>query len=251
MGYCENVETIKQEKTDNTGEPSQDTSRAKLAVFDFDGTCIEGNSPVLLVFYLAKLNMLRKRVLIRIIAWAIAYKFRLPQNESWVRGLVFRAFRDKPKSEADKFLYEFYDLVVDERFRPRAEEEMKKRSAEGCEVVVVSATFEPIVKRAMESRPFQQQISTRMCVTEDGHYTCEVEGEPIEGAEKICAVTRYANEKYGEQGWDLAYAYGDHHSDRTLLQAAEKAYAVTPDKPLKRTAKQEGWSILDWTYSFK
>lgn len=242
------MEVPAQTNNDAKIEDEQVGKRVKLAVFDFDGTSIEGNSPVLLVFYLAKRNMLRKRVLIRIIAWALAYKFRLPQNESWVRGLVFRAFRDKPKEEVDEFLYEFYDTVVDKRFRPKAEEAMIARGAEGCEVVVVSATFEPIVKRAMEKHPFMYQISTRMCVDAEDHYTCEVEGEPIEGSEKIHAVTQFANEKYGEQGWYLAYAYGDHHSDRTLLQAAKEAFAVTPDKPLRRTAHQEGWPILDWTY---
>ncbi len=47
-----------------------------IAAFDFDGTAIQGNSPVLLVRYLQKRGMLGKRVIGKILAWAAAYKLR-------------------------------------------------------------------------------------------------------------------------------------------------------------------------------
>ncbi|MDE8703862.1 hypothetical protein PZH32_12970, partial [Adlercreutzia equolifaciens] len=45
---------------------------------------------------------------------------------------------------------------------------------------------------------------------------------------------------------ELAYAYGDHHSDRAKLGEARHACAVTPDRPLTRTDNAEGYEILDW-----
>lgn len=225
-------------------------SPVRLAVFDFDGTSMEGNSPVILVWYLAQRGMLSKRVLIRIIVWAIAYKLRLPQNECWVRGLVFRAFRGRPKVEVDQFLADFYDAQIEKRFRPKAQEAMYKHQEEGCRVVVVSATFEPIIARAMERHPFDSETATIMHVDEEGCYTCEVEGEPIEGAQKLHVVTTRADQKYGKGNWELTYAYGDHHSDKTLLEAALYPHAVTPDRPLRRAARKNGWPILDWTYQY-
>ena len=65
---------------------------AEIAAFDFDGTCISGNSPVILVSHLVRKGLLGKGTLLRILCWAAAYKLRLPQNESWVRGAVFSAF---------------------------------------------------------------------------------------------------------------------------------------------------------------
>ena len=44
----------------------------KIAAFDFDGTSIQGNSPVILVRHLRKLDMLRKRVISKVLAWAAA-----------------------------------------------------------------------------------------------------------------------------------------------------------------------------------
>lgn len=227
---------------DSNGAPE----RAELVVFDFDGTSISGNSPVLLVRYLAARKMLAPSVLARIMAWAVAYKLRLPQNEAWVRGLVFTAFRGMPASEVDAFLRTFYDEVVAKRFRAAADEAMREHARLGRTVVVVSATFEPIVERARELHPFAFQVSTRMKKAADGTYMCEVEGLPVEGAEKLAAIRRFADARFGAGKWELAYAYGDHHSDRTILSAARTAFAVTPDRPLARTARKEGWRILDW-----
>jgi len=230
----------------DTGQIAPLNKPVQLAVFDFDGTSISGNSPVILVRYLYRHKLISKSILLRIVLWALAYKLRLPQNESWVRGLVFRAFCGKQQTAVDQFLREFYDSEVDSRFRSKANETMKQHQEAGDVVIVVSATFEPIIKRAMDFHPIDHQISTRMHVDSTGAYTCEVEGEPVEGAEKVNAVTRFADEEYGVGNWELAYAYGDHHSDRELLQVATHAFAIDPDHPLKRTVSKEGWQILNW-----
>jgi HAD superfamily hydrolase (TIGR01490 family) len=218
----------------------------RLAVFDFDGTSISGDSPVLLVRHLAKHRLIGKRVLGKIILWGCAYKLRLPQNETWVRGLVFSAFCGKPQAEVDAYLRDFYDSAIDRLFRKKAECAMREHEAQGHTVLIVSATFEPLVIRATEKHPFHHQIATRMAVDEEGNYTCKVEGLPVEGAEKLNAVRRFADEAYGKGRWELSYAYGDHHSDRTLLESATVPFAVNPDKPLLRTARRAGWDILDW-----
>ena len=219
---------------------------AQLAVFDFDGTSIAGNSPVLLVRHLTSRGMLKPSAVLRIVAWALAYKLRLPQNESWVRSLVFSAFEGRPAAEVDRFLADFYDDAVSPLFRPAADAAMREHARAGHVVVVISATFEPIILRAMQHHPFENQISTRMRVAPDGTYTREVEGLPVEGEQKLVAVTEFGDARFGAGNWELAYAYGDHHSDRAVLSAARHAFAVSPDKPLSRTARRQGWPVLDW-----
>lgn len=220
--------------------------QVELAVFDFDGTSISGNSPVMLVRRLVHRRMLKVSVVARILLWAAAYKLRLPQSESWVRGLVFRAYAGMPKEAVDERLRAFYDETIACRFREQADAAMRMHREAGRVVVVVSATFEPIVERARERHPFDMQVSTRMGVDAQGNYTCRVEGEPVEGEEKPRAIARLADERFGKGNWTIAYAYGDHHSDRPMLSLAKHAVAVNPDRPLARTARQEGWEIVDW-----
>lgn len=229
----------------NVGTKKQGAVR--IAVFDFDGTCIDGNSPVLLVKHLAARRMLRPSVLGRICLWGLAYKLHLPQNESWVRGLVFTAFEGVPQQEADAFLAAFYDEKIDGIVRPAALEEIERRRAEGDVIVSVSATFAPIVDRAIEARGlFDVAIATNMRVDAEGRYTCEVACTPTEGAEKPRALARWADARYGSGNWELVAAYGDHYSDRPLLEAAAEPFAVTPGPTLARYAKDAGWPVLTW-----
>ncbi len=177
---------------------------------------------------------------------AIAYKLRLPQNESWVRGQVFSVFRGKPVPEVNTYLNGFYTDHVAERFRAPIAELMAEHVRAGHVVVCVSATFEPIIAQAMCEHPIQFGIATRMQVDERGLYTNKVEGLPVEGAEKLAALTEVADNLFGAGGWELGWAYGDHHSDSKLLAAAEHGFAVMPDRPLTREAQARGWEILEW-----
>ena len=225
---------------------AQTTQPVKVVAFDFDGTALDGNSPVILVKYLVKRHMLPPTVVARIVAWAAAYKLRLPQNEAWVRGLVFRAFSGMKVEEVDKFLRDFYDECCDARFRQQAEDAMNSWRAVGAKIAFVSATFEPIILQAMTKHPIDLQISTRMKKADDGTYTCEVEGEPVEGEQKMIELRRLCNGLWGPGGWELEAAYGDHHSDRSMLAAANQGFAVCPDRPLSRTAKECGYTVLEW-----
>ena len=225
---------------------NQTTDKVRVAVFDFDGTSIEGSSPSWLVNRLIFERKISPITSLKIGFWGLAYKWHLPQNEAWVRGQVFKAFEGKPREEVDAYLTGFYDKYIAKRFRPQADEAMQKCRDEGCEVVVVSASFEPIVLRAMESHPFDHQISTRMKIAEDGTYTREVDGRPIEGDEKMVALRHWCDGRFGEGNWEIAYAYADHHSDRPLLAAATHPFAVTPNTGMSKIAKEEGWPVLDW-----
>ena len=118
----------------------------------------------------------------------------------------------------------------------------------GVEVVIVSATFGPIVRRAQEFEPFDVSLCTEMEVDANGNYTRRVDGECVEGEAKVRAITKWANEKYGAGNWELSCAFGDHHSDIPMLSRAADAFAITPDSTLSRTARENGWHALDWNY---
>ena len=98
----------------------------KVAVFDFDDTSIEGSSPSWLVNRLIFEFKISPITSLKIGFWGIAYKWKLPQNEAWVRGQVFKAFEGKPKVEVDRYLTEFYDKYIAKRFRPKADEAMRQ-----------------------------------------------------------------------------------------------------------------------------
>lgn len=218
----------------------------RIAAFDFDGTCIRGNSPVMLVKHLAFSGKLKLGTILRIIWWAIRYKFHWPQNESSVRELVFTAFAGKPQQEVDAYLEQFGVEKVAWRFRPEAHKTMAEHVREGHVVLLLSATFEPILSKIVPQHPIQYEISTRMSVDANGNYMTKVEGLPVEGAEKLNALRRFADAEFGEGRWALDWAYCDHYSDYDLLSAAKNPFAANPTSTLTKIAKRENWPIIMW-----
>ncbi len=233
-----------------TSAPSSAHHPVKLAVYDFDGTSINGSSPALLVANLARRKDISLITIWRILLWGAAYKLHLPLHEEHARELVFTAFRGKPKEKVDAYLADFYNKHIAKRFRPAAVRSMKKNSAAGDVVMIVSASFEPIVTCAIKAHPYiSYQLSTRMATNSEGLYTGGVEGKPVAGTHKLESVRDFADAQFGKNNWVIDYAFGDHHSDAPLLRAAEHPHAVNPDKTLERIAKENEWPILDWSFS--
>lgn len=221
-----------------------DLDSVPLAVFDFDRTCIAGRSPLRLTHHLVKTRQIKSASLLKMLAWGACYKLHLPQNESWVRQQVFETFAGKPKDKVDHYLGQFYDDHIEKLFRPEMDQLIRLRNEEGCFTITVSASFEPILQRCLEVHPFHAQISTRMKTDINGLYTNEVDGLPVEGEEKVRRLKEYADKRFGQGKWYVAWAYSDHYSDAPLLRMAEHPVAVDPDSTLTRTAKREGWDIL-------
>lgn len=223
----------------------------RLAVFDLDGTCLDGSSTVRLVRDLLFKRKLYLWTGLKIGFWGLAYKMKLPQNESWVRAKLFRAFQGTPKAEADAFMSNYWDRCVEKIWRPQVQPEIDAHHEAGRTVMIVSASFEPIVLRACELHHVDYQISTRMKVDAAGRYTNAVDGLPIEGEQKLIALRAFADGRFGEGNWVCEYAYADHYSDIKLLDFSKNPCAVCPDTALNKYAGEHGWTILDWEFDKK
>lgn len=217
----------------------------QIAAFDFDGTCISGSSPKKLVHVLGITRKIGLYKLFRVGLWGLAYKLNLPKDAEGVRSRVFSAFDGSPATKVNAFLCDFYHKQVEPMYRQEADAAMFAHLEAGHIVVLVSASFEPIIASAMVEHPIQFALASRMRI-KDGCYTDEVEGLPTEGPQKIEVLTTFANEYFGEGNWEIGWAYGDHYSDLEMLEAAKHPCPVTPDWKLKGVALKRGWEILDW-----
>lgn len=217
-----------------------------IAAFDFDGTCISGSSPKKLVNWLALHRRLSPRKLARIGMWGVAYRMNLPKDAEGVRQRVFSAFKGDSAISTNNFLCRFYHENVAPMYRADADAAMIAHLEAGHVVVLVSASFEPIIAAAMVDHPIEFALASRMKIDAQGNYTGDVEGLPTEGPDKIVVLRQFADEYFGSGNWELGWAYGDHYSDLEMLEAAAHPCAVTPDGKLKRVAKARNWTILNW-----
>lgn len=219
----------------------------RVAVFDFDGTSIRGQSGALFTEYLLSHRELSPSRTVRLIWWGIRYKLHLPYRQDEARELVLGALSERSAAEVDELMARFHDEVLLPRYRPQALAEVRRCHERGMVVLLVSATFDAIARRAAETMGMDGYVATRMARGADGNYTGSVDGPVVAGAEKYRAAVTWCNERLGPGAWRLERAYGDHHSDKDLLGQARLAIAVCPGKTLRALARRRGWTILDWS----
>ena len=225
---------------------SADEQIRDVAVFDYDGTVIDGQSGWLISLYLYKRGFVSLWRATRLVWWGLRYKLHLPHREEEARELVLGAVSHMSADEVDQIMRDFHDEVLIPLYREQAVEEIRRRNAEGCATLLLSATFQQIADRAADYLSMTGAVATQLERDENGNYTGHVSGDVVEGDEKPIAACRWADERYGKGNWRLAYAYGDHRSDAKLLDLADEAFAVCPKKTLKPLAKRGGWTVLDW-----
>ena len=218
----------------------------RVAVFDFDGTSISGQSGALFTRYLLFRRLMSPPRALRLIWWGIRYKLHLPYRQDEARELVLGALSEMSAPEVDELMVRFHDEVLRPRYRPQALEELARCQGEGMVALLVSATFEAMAAQAARIMGFDGYAATRMVRDAQGNYTGAVDGPVVAGAEKYRAVVRWCDQHLGEGAWRLERAYGDHHTDKDLLSHARVAVAVCPGKTLRVLAKRRGWTIADW-----
>lgn len=220
--------------------------QTQVAVFDFDGTLIDGQSGALFTVYLFRRRLMGLARAARLGWWGARYKFHLPYRQDEAREVVFGALRELSTEDADAVMRAFYREVLAPRYRPQTLEAVRARKEEGCVTLLVSATFDVIARCAAEELGLTDTLATRMARDAQDHYTGEVDGPVVAGPQKYRSVEAWCDEHLGQGAWRLAYAYADHYSDRDLLGRADHAFAVCPGKTLRPVAKREGWTICDW-----
>ncbi len=223
-----------------------DSDKTKIAVFDFDGTCTDVQSGALFSRYLFHHGYLRARTVRRLMKWGFRYLFHLKRDENEPREAMFADFKDMTADEVDRLMVEFHDKKISHKYRQDALDEIQQLQNDGYIVLLVSATFAPIARRAAEVLGIDTVLATEMEKNKEGHYTGRVEGPAVVGEEKTRAVERWADEHIGKGQWVIAKAFGDHYSDADILNASCEGYAVSPGGTLKRIAKKNDWTILDW-----
>ncbi|WP_229052209.1 HAD family phosphatase [Aeromicrobium sp. Leaf350] len=128
-------------------------------------------------------------------------------------------------------------LVYDEAVALIAE-----HRAAGRDIVIVSASGSEVVEPIGALLGADVVVATTL-VVEDGRYTGEIDRYAY-GPHKAEAMIELADER----GYDLtaSYAYSDSATDVPMLEAVGHAFAVNPDKALRRASEENGWPVLEF-----
>ena len=221
------------------------SSKRRLAVFDIDGTILKGQSPAIMVFNMFRLRVMPVKDAVMAGLWGLRYKAGLTDETVAVRNRIFEAISHIPAGEVDSIISDIYERSMRPRLREKALEKIAWHHEQGDYVVLVSATFEKLCALIAHDVGADAFLATRMHI-EDGYYTGDVHGEPVESEEKLLRLVAFADEEFGPDGWEVSYSYADHPSDLSVLSIAYNPVAVNPKPRLEKMAKANGWAIEEW-----
>ncbi|GAA2236995.1 HAD-IB family hydrolase [Rarobacter faecitabidus] len=137
---------------------------------------------------------------------------------------------------------ETLNQFIDPYVYSEAVELIAEHHAAGRDVVIVSASGAELVEPIAAAIGADHAIATRMEIA-DGRYTGKIDFYCY-GDNKALAIRQLAQ----NQGYDLerSYAYSDSSTDLPMLEEVGFAYAVNPDRTLRRVAESRGWGVLNF-----
>lgn len=211
-----------------------------LALFDMDGTLIDGNTTADYVKSRWERGLLRTRDALT--AMVVYGRYRLGAVDM-VTLLHEAAWEVKGQSE--QALIEECRVIYEERVRSRICPGMRQKVLEhqraGDQLAIVTASTPYIARHLAAELQIDVLLATELEVV-DGLFTGRLAGNPCFGHFKIDAVARLLE----AQQFSLAdaYFYSDSDSDAPLLERVGKPVAVRPDPRLRWRAWRNGWPIL-------
>lgn len=222
----------------------------KLAIFDFDGTLFPKETIPFLLIQWRKLNYSKLKlaeVYFRSIGYYIVYKTGLYSNNSKEKFRITavnefnRIFRGMNKKEINHFFLES-SKSINELLKISIIEEIKNAKIKGFHTVILSGSFNILLKYISENLDIDTIIGTEMCFNNDDMLDFDKGLSLVSGSCKVEKLKNHFNDQ--DINWDESYAYADSFSDLGLLESVGNPVAVNPDDMLKSIAKDKKWRII-------
>lgn len=187
-----------------------------LAVFDFDGTIIQGDS--FLPFMRHMVGEFRYyRGIVRIFPWLTAYALGRICNRTIKEKVVSCFLKGKRLQEIEQRAYEYALEYLPKKEKPEMRDRMQWHLEESHSLLLASASLLVYLKPWAEYRGFHGVCGAELEVDQKGIITGKIKGNNGFGPEKLEAVHDWLDGKNPS----LTYAYGDSQGDRELLDWAD------------------------------
>ncbi|WP_340680008.1 HAD family hydrolase [Paraglaciecola sp.] len=151
---------------------------------------------------------------------------------AWLKPLVGYSLLD-----VKALAQQFYASYV-QHFYSQGIERVKWHQQQGHTTICISASPDFVVQAITNFLGFEHILGIEV----------ELDEQKITGrvALPLCfqqGKTQLLEQRFGSQ---LDYSYSDSINDVSLLDMAQSAYVVNPNRQLQALATQKGWQILHW-----
>ena len=202
------------------------------AIFDVDGTLVQGGTERLFFRYLVQTRRLNLPHALGFLARLAAEPRHRYCNKTYLAGLAV--------ADMEHLGHCCFQEIILPRLRPPAVARLKAHQSGGRKIILLTGSLAFLVLPLKEHLSADWLIATEL-VHADGRFTGEINGLHPRGENKRVLLEELAR----HQGLDLSCssAYGDHEEDVPLLSSVGHPVAVSPTRALKRIARERGWPV--------
>jgi|GEM_PF-395196 len=218
----------------------------KLAIFDFDGTLLMGDT----LPCLGKEWLRQKRsktrymtVVLLVLPVLLLYKAKLISRET-MKGLAFRRFNriftKMTRQEIQEFFRQAYPHLY-RQFNRMVLEEIKLAKEQGFHCVLLSGAYIELLQILSIKLGINTVIGAKLAYKDD---VFDPKGDTpfITGRSKhLLLLEAFANE---DVDWEASKAYGDSYTDIPIIETVGERVAVNPDLKLLSHAQNNGWRVV-------
>lgn len=210
--------------------------KRRIAVFDFDGTLIKGDSIASYVLYAMQRGYLSFFDLpYQLINVRRTLKNRISDEQGKSNALRFLG-RMTP-AQQDEFNLSFCRDKLLPRLYPKGIQRMREHQADGVHVLLLSASPDCYMKDWLGLLPIDGVLATP--TNDQGHVSLTVRHH-----EKVKRIREWEAEQGFEVDWVNSWAYGDSATDLPVMQMTGHPVLVNP-KPAMQ-AEGKGLPVEIW-----
>jgi HAD superfamily hydrolase (TIGR01490 family) len=210
----------------------------KVAIFDFDGTLLCGNSWQLLFWWMLRRHPGRTPGLL---VGLVLRRLRL-MSARQLKERLLSGLRGLNEKEVGKFGKDFFGQVLAPRLCPAGLREIESCRESGCEIVLITGAFDFVVQPLVDAQKILHWRAT--CLEyEQGCCTGRILGPELVGEEKPAAVRAMFSGR--EVDWAGSRAYGDEPADLPVLSLVGRPCYIRSGPPVPATLPP-GCSVVEW-----
>lgn len=210
----------------------------RLAIFDFDGTLLRGNSWHLFFGYALRARPWRAPDLLAALGLRRCRVLAARCLQERVLGL----WRGCSPAEQEELGRVVHDRWIKPALRAAGLAELRRCRDEGLEIVLVTGAFDFLVRPFVEEQSIRFWRATRPRFDAGVFSGCLAE-DSLRGPAKVAALRELLADRVVD--WPGSRAYGDEASDLPLLGLVGEPRWVESGKPVPRTLPA-GTDVLDW-----
>lgn len=206
-----------------------DMPQQALAIFDFDGTMLSGDSIIRYIAYAMKRGYEPwYKLPARLLQGLIAVCGLMPAQKG--KSLALSFLSRMAQQERENFNRDFCRLHLLPRLYPKAVQRMRRHREEGCRVLLVSASPDIYLRPLQGDLPIDALLASP--TDKDGRVSSSTRGQ-----EKVRRVKDWAARQPFEIDWEHSFAYGNSANDLPVMRLCGHPVCINPSRKMKKRAK--------------